>query len=155
MGDIMNILKSLIKRFSKSNQKIKEEQYFKRNRYKKEEILDVFEKIETIDKTINLDITSDETLEMHVDEKQAITRDLIKEILAEIPIFDNYIQDFCELNYNKSSYSAKNYMVSLAWISIEQEKVIMRYWGEYVNIELEAIFIKKNLKWENKDIYYC
>gem|GEM_PF-6353669 len=139
----MDILKSLIERFSKSKQKIKEEQYFKRNRYKKEEILDVFEKIETIDKTINLDITSDETLEMHVDEKQAITRELIKEILAEIPIFDNYIQDFCELNYSKSSYSAKNYMVSLAWISIEQEKVIMRYWGEYVNIELEAIFIKK------------
>lgn len=154
MGDIMGLMKSIIKNFSKSKQKNEEEQYFKRKRYKKEEIFAEFEKIETINKTINLDITSDETLELHVSDKQTITRDFIKEILAEIPIFDDYVQDFCELNYKKSSYSAKNYMVALAWISIEQDKVTMRYWGECVNIELEAIFVKNNSEWENKDIYY-
>ncbi|WP_027625627.1 hypothetical protein [Clostridium lundense] len=142
-------------KITKSGTKSKEENYFKRNRFIKEDILAKFEKIETIDEIIYLDILFNDELEIYLNDKQEITRDLIKEILAEIPTFDNYVQNFCELNYNKSSFDARNYMVALSWISIEQNKAVMRYWGEYVNIELEAIFIKNNLGWENKDIYYC
>lgn len=149
MSDIINL------EIIESEKKIKEEKYFKRDRYIKEDILAKFEKIETINKIMNLDISFNDAIEIYLDDKQVISRDLIKEILAEILMFDNYVQDFCELNYKKSSFRAENYIVALSWVSIEQNKVVMRYWGEYVNIELEAVFVKNNFVWENKDIYYC
>ena len=104
---------------------------------------------------MNLDISFNDAIEIYLYDKQVISRDLIKEILAEILMFDNYVKDFCELNYKKSSFRAENYIVAFSWVSIEQNKVVMRYWGEYVNIELEAVFVKNNFVWENKDIYYC
>ncbi len=140
---------------TKSGANLEEEKYFERDRFIQEDILAKFEKIENIDEIMYLDILFDDELEMHVNGKEEITRDFVKEILAKIPDFDNYVEDFCELNYKRSSFDAKNYIVALSWISIEQNKVIMRYWGEYVNIELEAIFVKNNLEWENKDIYFC
>lgn len=139
----------------KSGANLEEEKYFERDRFIQEDILAKFEKIENIDKIMYLDILFDDKLEIHVNDKEEITRDFIKEILSKLPIFDNYVQDFCERNYKRRSFDVKNYMVALSWISIEQNKVIMRYWGEYVNIELEAIFIKNKLEWENKEIYFC
>lgn len=140
---------------TKSGANLEEEKYFERDRFIQEDILAKFEKIENIDEIMYLDILFDDELEMHVNGKEEITRDFIKEILSKLPTFDNYVQDFCEFNYKRSSFDAKNYIVALSWISIEQNKVIMRYWGEYVNIELEAIFVKNNLEWENKEIYFC
>jgi hypothetical protein len=120
-----------------------DEKYFKRDRYNKEVILEAFEKIETINKIFDLDISSDNSVEIHLDEEE-MSIDLIKEIISEIPAFDNYVQDFCELIAERSSYGTRNYMVALAWMKIEQNKVLMGYWGEYVNIELRAIFVKNN-----------
>lgn len=145
----------MIFRNNESGAKMEEGKYFERNRFIQEDILAKFEKIDNIDKIMYLDILCDDELEIHLNSEQEITRDLVKEILAKLPTFDNYVQDFCELNYKKSSFDAKNYVVALSWISIEKNKVVMRYWGEYVNIELEAIFIKNNLEWENKEIYFC
>ena len=129
-----------------------DEQYFKRNRYIKDEILTAFEKLEAIDKIFYLDISKDDIVEIHLDEE--VTRDLLVEIISKIQEFDNYVQDFCELNSVRGSFSYANYMVLLSWMKIEQNKVIMGYWGERVNIELRTIFVKNELVWENKEIYY-
>ena len=129
-----------------------EENYFKRNRYVKEDMLVEFEKIETINKIFYLDISQNDNLEIHVHEE--INRDFIKEVISEIPTFDNYVQDFCESNSKMSKFAPGNYRVSLAWISIEQNKVVMGYWGEFVNIELRSMFVKNNSVWENDDIYW-
>jgi hypothetical protein len=37
---------------------------------------------------------------------------------------------------------------------VKRDKVVMGYWGAYVNIELRAFFIKHNDKWEMKEIYW-
>ena len=129
-----------------------EDSAFKRNRYIKEFILTEFKKIETIDKVFYLNITLDDELEVHI--KEEIPRGMIEDIIAEIQMFDNYVQDFCELNSKKSTFGDSNYMVDLAWIQIEPNKVVMGYWGKFVNIELRAIFIRNNLVWENEDIYW-
>lgn len=126
----------------------------KTNRYLREDILEAFENIESIDKVITLEIPSIDTLEIYLDEKHTIDRDFIKEVLSQIPLFDDTIQEFCKINSERSSFGYRNYVVDLSWISIEPNKVIMRYWGRYVNIELEAIFEKSNITWENADIYY-
>jgi hypothetical protein len=94
----------------------------------------------------------DDELEIHI--KEEMPKGMIEDIIAEIQMFDNYVQDFCELNSKKSTFGDSNYMVDLSWIEIEPNKVIMGYWGRFVNIELRAIFVRNNLVWENENIYW-
>lgn len=67
---------------------------------------------------------------------------------------DNTVQKFCKNSFEQGKFDIRNYMVSLAWITFEIDKVVMGYWGEFVNIELRAIFSIKNGMWEKIDIYY-
>ena len=77
------------------------------------------------------------------------------QVLSYIDDFDAIVQDFCKESYDASSFDMKNYMVVLAWISIESEcKIIMGYWGEYVNIELRAVFERKENLWKKVDLYF-
>lgn len=76
MSDIINL------KIIGSEKKIKEEKYFKRDRYIKEDILAEFEKIETINKIMNLDISFNDAIEIYLDDKQVISRDLLKGFIS-------------------------------------------------------------------------
>ena len=67
---------------------------------------------------------------------------------------DNTVQEFCKDSCQHGKFDIKNYMVSFQWLTFEAEKVVMGYWGEFVNVELRAIFSIINGVWEKTDIYY-
>lgn len=138
--------------FDRSNSEL-DKQHFERNRYIKEDFLTEFEKIKTLDKIIRLSISSIDAFEIYIADEE-IAKKFITEVIAEIPNFDNFVQDFCERNSEMTNLGYKNYRVGLSWLSIEQNKVSMGYCGEYVNIELRVIFVKNDLKWGNEDIYW-
>ena len=125
---------------------------FIRNRYLKEYLLNEFTKIDSIEKVFYSNLTEDNELEIHVNEE--ISKEILKDIIAEIQTFDNYVQDFCEFSSKRSNNDDKAYMVDLSWIKIEPNKVVMGYWGSRVNIELRAIFVKNKLGWKNEKIYW-
>lgn len=128
-------------------------QYFKRNRYNSDIFINELSKNKVLDDTLFFNI-DDEEIEVYLDE-QVKNREYIKEVLNNIEYIDNYVQSYCEENFIKGNYNFKIYAVALSWIDIKKDKVTIRYWGEYVNVELETIFIKVDNEWIVKDIYYC
>lgn len=85
-----------------------------------------------------------------------VERDELEEILSRIADFDGVVQGFCEevCQKQRGVYGAENYLVGLAYITVGPGRVTMRYWGMCVNIELQAVFVKKGSGWEPEALYY-
>ncbi|MBP3459618.1 MAG: hypothetical protein J6K58_10445 [Lachnospiraceae bacterium] len=79
---------------------------------------------------------------------------MITRFWSQITEIDNNIQCFCREAFEKGTYDIDNYIVSLQWVSVGENKVTMGYWGDHVNIELRAVCVYKNMQWEISDIYY-
>ncbi len=124
------------------------EAYFKRNRYSKEYILNEFGNIETWDKAFELNIEPDYSIEVYI--KQPVSEDYIKEVLAEIPELDNCILELCEMSAKKSDWHPKVFCLVPGWVEIEQNKVIMEYYGEYVNTSTSFTFVKTDIGWKRE-----
>lgn len=92
--------------------------------------------------------------EIEIEKSDGIEETFLLEVLSQVEDFDNTVQKFCMNNYQPERQNANNYKVGISWISIEEDRVEIGYWGEYVNIELRAVFAKKNGNWETIDIYY-
>lgn len=76
------------------------------------------------------------------------------DILSHIEAFDNKVQSFCETNYQSTKLTIANYIVSISWIIVKPNEVVIGYWGDSVNIELRAIFTRESHAWEVRDIYF-
>lgn len=79
---------------------------------------------------------------------------IITRFWSQVTEIDNNIQCFCREAFEKGTYDIDNYIVSLQWVSVGENKVTMGYWGDYVNIELRAVCIYESVQWEISDIYY-
>lgn len=80
----------------------------------------------------------------------------VEDFLSHITDIDYKVQEFCKLNYDSSQLEMKNYIVTLAWITVNggASTVEMGYWGKHVNVELRAVLEKRKDHWEMADIHY-
>lgn len=122
---------------------------FERNRYTNDSFINELMKVTVLEDTLNLN-----DIEIYLNE-EVKDREYLKEVFSNIEYIDNYVQDYCEENLKKGKLGFKAYAVELSWIDIERDKVTIRYWGQYVNVELEVIYVKLNNEWMVEDIYYC
>ena len=122
---------------------------FERNRYTNDSFINELMKVTVLEDTLNLN-----DIEIYLNE-EVKNREYLKEVFSNIEYIDNYVQDYCEENLKKGKLGFKAYAVELSWIDIERDKVTIRYWGQYVNVELEVIYVKLNNEWMVEDIYYC
>jgi len=63
-----------------------------------------------------------------------------RRLLEKITELDNLVQYSCEEEYAKSSFHVRDFMLYLAMIEIGEEEVALRYFGQIVNTEWDAIF---------------
>jgi hypothetical protein len=125
----------------------------KMNRYPENTIIEAWEKADKTQKTIL--ITSCELdFSIEIDGYENTSNDIVVSFLLYIREADNIVQEFCKNSFQHGKFDIRNYIVSLEWITFETDKVVVGYWGEFVNIELRAIFLMKNGVWEKTDIYY-
>ncbi|WP_160679903.1 hypothetical protein [Clostridium sp. C8-1-8] len=125
----------------------------KLNRYPEDIIVEAWEREDKTQSTVTLDSTELD-FSIEVDGHENISNDIVVSFLRYIKEADNIVQKFCESTFEQGKFDIRNYMVSLSWITFEKDKVVMGYWGEFVNIELRAIFSIKDGVWEKLDIYY-
>ncbi|MBD7971026.1 hypothetical protein [Paenibacillus gallinarum] len=131
---------------------IKRNLLFNFNRFSENEVLIEWEKAVKSEDVIVLEsINSDWSIE--IDGIQSISQQEFESFLSKIDVFDNEVQLYCKEIYEKSSFGAENYIVTLQWISVLKNSITMGYWGDYVNVELRS-----NIKYENgiwKQIGIC
>lgn len=123
------------------------------NRFTVNEVLTEWEKADKSKEVIVLEsANSDWSLE--VDGIQSISHQIFETFLSKLDEFDNEVQLFCKEVYEKSNHGIENYMVTLEWISVQEDSITMGYWGEHVNVELRAVIEYENGMWKQKEIYY-
>jgi putative Mn2+ efflux pump MntP len=125
----------------------------KMNQYPENIILEKWEKADKTQKTVLID-SSELDLSIEIDGYENTSNDVVVSFLLNIREVDNIVQKFCKNSFQQGKFDIRNYMVSLEWVTFDTDKVVMGYWGEFVNIELRAIFLMKNGIWEKRDIYY-
>lgn len=125
----------------------------KMNRYPEKIILEAWEKADKEQRTVVID-SSELDFSIEIEGHENASTDAIVSFLMNIREADNIVQEFCKDSSQHSKFDIRNYIVSLEWINFETDRVIMGYWGEFVNIELRAIFLIKSGIWEKVDIYY-
>ncbi|SHJ93524.1 hypothetical protein SAMN02745163_02868 [Clostridium cavendishii DSM 21758] len=125
----------------------------KMNRYPEDIILEIWEAADKTQETVLIDC-NELDFSIEIDGHENVSNDVVASFLLHIKEIDNMVQEFCNNSFQKGKFDIRNYIVSLEWITFESDKVVMGYWGEFVNIELRAIFSIKNGMWEKIDIYY-
>jgi len=125
----------------------------KMNRYPENIILEAWEKADKTQKIVLID-SCELDFSIEIDGYENMSNYVVVSFLLHIREVDNIVQEFCKNSFQHGKFDIRNYMVSLAWITFETDKVVMGYWGEFVNIELRAIFSIKDGVWEKIDIYY-
>lgn len=125
----------------------------KMNRYPEKIILEAWEKADKTEKTVLIDCRELD-FSIEIDGHENTSSDVVASFLLHIKKNDNIVQEFCKNSFQHGKFDIRNYMVSLEWLTFESDKVVMGYWGEFVNIELRAIFSIENGIWEKRDIYY-
>ncbi|WBW95245.1 hypothetical protein [Oceanirhabdus sp. W0125-5] len=125
----------------------------KMNRYPENIILEAWEKADKTQKIVLID-SCELDFSIEIEGYENTSDDVVVSFLMLIREIDNIVQEFCKTSFQQGKFDIRNYMVSLEWIDFETDKVVMGYWGEFVNIELRAIFSMKNGVWEKSDIYY-
>ncbi|MZK51429.1 MULTISPECIES: hypothetical protein [Clostridium] len=125
----------------------------KMNRYPEKIISEAWEKADKTQKTVLIN-SCELDFSIEIDGRENTSNDIVVSFLLNIREVDNIVQEFCKNSFQHGKFDIRNYMVSLEWITFETDKVVMGYWGEFVNIELRAIFSIKNGVWEKIDIYY-
>lgn len=95
-------------------------------------------------------VESDFSIE--IDGFETVNTDFLTDILYHIEEFDQTVQNFCKKYYE---IDFRNYKVTLEWISIEKNEATLGYFGDYVNIELIAVFKKEEKQWYIADICYA
>lgn len=125
----------------------------KMNRYPENIILEAWEKADKTQKIVLID-SCELDCSIEIEGYENTSDDVVVSFLLLIREIDNIVQEFCNNSFQQGKFDIRNYMVSLEWIAFETDKVVMGYWGEFVNIELRAIFSMKNGVWEKIDIYY-
>ena len=125
----------------------------KMNRYAENIISEAWEKADKTQKTVIIN-SCELDFSIEIDGHENTSNDVVVSFLLNIREVDNIVQEFCKNSFQHSEFDIRNYMVSLEWITFETDKVVMGYWGEFVNIELRAIFSMINGIWEKIDIYY-
>lgn len=125
----------------------------KMNRYPENIILGAWEKADKTKNTILID-SCELDFSIEIERYENTTNDVVVSFLLHIGEVDNIVQEFCKNSFQHGKFDIRNYMVSLEWVTFETDKVVIGYWGEFVNIELRAIFSMKNGIWEQMDIYY-
>ncbi|MGX5203249.1 hypothetical protein [Aliikangiella sp. IMCC44632] len=123
---------------------------FPRNRYNPVELMSLFDskEIETCDgdffKSFELDGSE---LEIYFPEENGVVQEKYLEkarhVIQDIRLLDNLVQDSCENEYLKSKLHVDNFMLYLAFIEIKIDEVTLRYYGEKVNTEWDAVFREK------------
>ena len=126
---------------------------FKYNRYSSKYILNLWENADKESNIVTIESES-EDFSIDIDGHKSIDSNLVIDFLSNIKEFDNTVQKFTHDTYIKGNYEIRNYIVSLEWISFKKNEVMLGYWGEFVNIELRAIFNLKDGIWKNINIYY-
>lgn len=122
------------------------------NRYSENIILEAWEKANKAQKTVNID-SSELDFSIEIDGHENVSNDVIESFLLYIKDADNIVQEFCNNSFQHGKADIRNYMVYLVWVTFEHDRVVMGYWGEFVNIELRAIFSISNGVWEKVDMY--
>ncbi|QAA32272.1 hypothetical protein [Clostridium manihotivorum] len=125
----------------------------KMNRYPEDIIVEAWQKADKTQETVEIN-SSELDFSVEIDGHENISNDMVVSFLMYIEEADNIVQEFCKNTFEQGKFDIRNYMVSLSWITFEKDKVVMGYWGDFVNIELRALFSMKNGVWEKIEIYY-
>jgi hypothetical protein len=66
----------------------------------------------------------------------------LAEFLAEIRALDNRVQASLEAEFRSVGGALDDFRLYIGWVRVDDGHVTVRYWGEVVNIEYEALFQK-------------
>ena len=70
-----------------------------------------------------------------------------KDVMKNITLMDDLVQKSSASECEKTGIDPKNYMLYLAYAKVEEDKASLCYYGEKVNTEWDAIFIRENGNW--------
>lgn len=129
---------------------------FQKNRYDSNKLLALFDKAELQEDKGDFFKSfeaNDEELAIYFPAKNGVVerKDInrARSLLAQIRALDNLVQDSCKADFEKSDYHVRNFLLYLAYIEIKDNEVSLRYFGERVNTEWDAIFRENNSgNWE-------
>jgi len=123
-------------------------QSFPRDRYDPVQFELAFASAEIIQKRGEIYATlliDDEEIEIHFPLLEALPLPPELRLAAEracgrINALDNSVQAFCENEAKYSQFDESNYKLRIAYLKVYGDRLQVRYWGEIVNTELEALF---------------
>ena len=129
---------------------------FPRNRYNSDELISLFESepVEECEgdyfKSLKL---SNGELDFYFPSENNVVNDkyieTARRVILNIRLLDNLVQDSCESEYIRTKLHVRNFMLYLASVEIKKNEVALRYYGEKVNTEWDAIFREDaDGKWE-------
>lgn len=126
---------------------------FNFNRFSVNEILTEWVKADKSKDLIVLEsVHSDWSIE--VDGIRNLSEHVFENFLSRIDEFDHKVQLYCKEAYEKGNYKIENYLVTLEWISVQENSITMGYWGDHVNVELRSNIEYENGSWKQTEIFY-
>ena len=116
---------------------------FPLNRYDFSNLIKEIEKIEVLPNVI----TDTETaIEFYGG--NTISRDALVCFLENFNVIDNLAQNDSKQEYEKNTQlGVKSYQFEPAWVEIAPDKVIVGYFGIYINTDFSLTFSKNNETW--------
>ena len=126
---------------------------FPRNRYSSASLLSAFEIAEKSVDEGNLVATltiGDEEIDIEI-ENSAAGIEAARSALADITRLDDLVQDSNESECARSGLHERSFDLYIACITVQEDELVLGYYGAKVNTEWDAKFSLKNGKWEKEN----
>ena len=119
--------------------------FFEKNRYNFTRLINRIRVMETIASVI-----LDEETDIEIYEGDKVSKDELIEILQNFNDLDNLVQDECKKEYEENGLDVENYQFAPSWMKVQNNEVIIGYWGIKVNSDFDKTFVKVDGRWRMK-----
>ena len=119
--------------------------FFEKDRYNFTQLINKIRVMETV-----ANVILDEATDVEIYEGDKVSKDMLIDILQNFNMLDNLVQDECKKEYEEKGLDVENYQFAPSWMKVQNNEVIIGYWGIKVNSDFDKKFVKVDGRWRMK-----
>ena len=119
--------------------------FFEKDRYNFTQLINKIRITETVTNVI-----LDEATDIEIYGGDKVSKDMLIDILQNFNMLDNLVQDECKKEYEEKGLDVENYQFAPSWMKVQNNEVIIGYWGIKVNSDFDKTFVKVDGRWKMK-----
>ena len=119
--------------------------FFEKDRYNFTQLINKIRVMETV-----ANVILDEATDIEIYGGDKVSKNMLIDILQNFNMLDNLVQDECKKEYEENGLDVENYQFAPSWMKVQNNEVIIGYWGIKVNSDFDKTFVKVDGRWRKK-----